>query len=147
VAGEDYTAGHSTLTQPGLIDRAEVSPAKEVQTGRAQYGDLPICRRYRYAAAQQRRLKTVELIVEEVPWDPERTARKGAEMVGVRVECREVSLQRQVKLAGGRRNPAQRVWELRRDQGLTLGLKDRIENAKASIKGGFYGPAHCASHS
>jgi len=90
--------------------------------------------RYRYDATQQRRLKTVELIVEEVPWHPERAARKCAGMVGVRVEFREVSLQQQVKLAGGRWNPARRVWELRRDQVLKLGLKDRIENAKASIR-------------
>ena len=90
-----------------------------------------------YDAARQRRLKTVELIVEEVPWHSERTARKGAEMVGVRVECREVSLQQQVKLAGGRWNPARRVWELGRDQALKLGLKDRIEHAEASISGNY----------
>jgi hypothetical protein len=76
---------------------------------------------------------TVEWIVEEVPWSPERAARKGAETVGVRVDFQEVSLQRQVKQAGGRWNPARRVWELRRDQALKLGLKDRIENAKVSI--------------
>jgi hypothetical protein len=35
-AGEGYTAGHSIFTQPGLIGRAAVSPAKEVQTVRAQ---------------------------------------------------------------------------------------------------------------
>jgi hypothetical protein len=88
--------------------------------------------RYRYDARQQR-LKTVELIVEEEPWHPERTARKGAEMVGVRVKFREVSLQQQVKRAGGRWDPARRVWELRCDQALKLGLKERIENTKASI--------------
>jgi hypothetical protein len=54
-------------------------------------------------------------------------------MVGVRVECHDVSLQ-QVRLAGGRWNPAQRVWELRRDQALKLGLKDWSENVKASIR-------------
>ena len=98
-----------------------------------RYGDQLVCVRYRYDAARQRRLKTVELIVEEVPWRPERAARKGAETVGVRVAVQEVALQRQVKLAGGRWNPARRVWELRRDQALKLGLKDRIEHAKVSI--------------
>jgi hypothetical protein len=78
-------------------------------------------------------LKTVGSIVEEVPWHPERTVRKGAEKVGVRIEFREVSLQQQVKRAGGRWNPARRVWELRRNQALKLGLKDRIEKAQASI--------------
>jgi hypothetical protein len=100
---------------------------------RDRYGDRLVCVRYRYDAVGQRRLKTVELIVEEVPWRPERAARRGAEMVGVRVGVQEVSLQRQLKLAGGRWNPLRRVWELRRDQALKLGLKDRIENAKVSI--------------
>jgi hypothetical protein len=150
VAGGNCTARDSIFTQPGVIGRAEVSPAREVQTVRAQvtlqpgqkgtkklrdqYGDRLLCVRYRYDAVGQRRLKTVELIVDEAPWRPERAARKGAEMVGVRVEFQEVSLQRQVKLAGGRWNPARRVWELRRDQALKLGLKDRIENAKVSIR-------------
>ena len=40
-----------------------------------RYGDQLVCVRYRYDAARQRRLKTVELIVEEVPWRPERAAR------------------------------------------------------------------------
>ena len=110
------------------------NPAKKAQKKPCdQYGDLLICVRYRYDAARQRRLKTVELIVEEVPWHPERTARRGAEMVGVRVEFREVSLQQQAKRAGGGWNPARRVWELRRDQALKLGLKERTENTKASI--------------
>ena len=98
-----------------------------------RYGEQLVCVRYRYDAVRHRRLKTVELIVEEVPWRPERTARQGAETVGVRVAVHEVSLQRQVKLAGGRWNPARRVWELRRDQALKLGLHERMEHAKVSI--------------
>ena len=98
-----------------------------------RYGDQLVCVRYRYDATRQRRLKTIELIVEEVPWRPERALRKGAEMVGVRVAVHEVALQRQVKLVGGRWNPAHRVWELRRDQAVQLGLQDRIERTKVSI--------------
>jgi hypothetical protein len=98
-----------------------------------RYGDQLVCVRYRYDAARQRRLKTIALIVEEVPWRPERALRKGAEMVGVRVAVHEVTLQRQVKRAGGRWNPVHRVWELRRDQALQLGLQERIEHVKVSI--------------
>ena len=98
-----------------------------------RHGAQLVCVRYRYNAARQRRLKTVELIVEEVLWRPERATRKEAETVGVRVNVQEVSLQRQVKLAGGRWNPTRRVWELRRDQALKLGLQDRIEHNKVSI--------------
>ena len=56
-----------------------------------QYRDQLVCVRSRYDAARQRRLKTVELIVEETPWCPERAASKGAVMVGVRVGLQEVS--------------------------------------------------------
>jgi hypothetical protein len=34
--GENYTAGHSLFTPPDPIGRAEISPAGEVQTVRAQ---------------------------------------------------------------------------------------------------------------
>jgi hypothetical protein len=94
-----------------------------------RYGAQLVCVRDRDDAARQRRLKTVELIVEEGPWHPGCTARRGSETVGVRVTFPEVSWQRQVKLAGGRWNPARRVWEWGRDQALKLGLKDRIEKA------------------
>jgi hypothetical protein len=95
----------------------------------AQYGERLVCVRYRYDATRQRRLKTVELVVEETPWRPAREANKDAMMVGVRIDFQEVALQRRVKSAGGRWNPVRRLWELRRDQALKLGLKDRIKPA------------------
>lgn len=36
----------------------------------ARYGENLLCVRYRYDFAGQRRLKTVELVVEETPWQP-----------------------------------------------------------------------------
>jgi hypothetical protein len=83
IAGRDYTAGDSIFTQPGVVDRAAMSPAREVQTVRAQvtlqrtqkgteklrdqYGDRLLCLCYRYDAASQRRLKAFEFMVDEVP--------------------------------------------------------------------------------
>jgi hypothetical protein len=108
-------------------------PGKGTKKLRDRYGDQLVCVRYRYDAVRQRRLKTIELIVEEVPWRPERTTHRGAQMVGVRVAVHAVAVPRQVKLAGGRWNPARRVWELRRAQALQLGLQDWIEPAQVSI--------------
>lgn len=51
---------------------------------------------------RQRRLKAIELIVEDAPSRPERAAGKGAMRMGIRVDFQEVPLQPQVKLAGGR---------------------------------------------
>jgi len=67
-----------------------------------RYGDQLLCVRYRDDEARQRRLTPVASIVEEAPWHPECAARNGAVIVGVRVGVQEVSLQRRVKLAGGR---------------------------------------------
>jgi hypothetical protein len=75
----------------------------------AQYGEQLVCVRYRYDATRQRRLKTVELVVEETPWRPAREASKGAMIVGVRIDFQEVALQRRVKSAGGRWNPVRRL--------------------------------------
>ncbi|MGH8071734.1 MAG: hypothetical protein ACRERE_42165 [Candidatus Entotheonellia bacterium] len=99
----------------------------------AQYGEQLVCGRSRYDATRPRRLKTVEWIVEETPWHPARGVSKGVEIVGVRVDVQEVSLQRQVKQAGGRWNPTRRVWESRRDQAVKLGVQDRIEH-KVSMR-------------
>ncbi len=49
-----------------------------------------------------------------------------------RYELAEVELQRRIKQAGGKWNPARRLWELRYDQALKLGLKGRIENPQVS---------------
>ena len=38
----------------------------------AQYGDRLICVRYRYDAQRKKRLQTVELVVAEPNWEPQR---------------------------------------------------------------------------
>ena len=85
LAREAQTVRVQVTLQPGQ---------KSTKKPHDQYGDQLVCVRYRYDEAQQRQLKTVELIVEETPWRPERAVRKGAEVVGVRVAFQEVSLQR-----------------------------------------------------
>ena len=48
----------------------------------AQYGDRLVCVRYRYDAQQQKRFKTVELIVAEREWNPP-APRFAADAIGV----------------------------------------------------------------
>ncbi len=133
-AGRHYTTSPPTCTRPGVVSHDWISRVREAQTVR-----------YRDDAARQRRFKTDELIVEQTPWHPERVGRKGAVMVGVCVGVQEVPVQRQVRLAGGRWNPARRVWELRRDWALKLGLKDRLASAKASIHRNLCLHSNCSS--
>ena len=64
-----------------------------------QCGNKLMAVRYRYDAQKKKRYKTVEIIVEEIPWSPQ--PRRDA-LVAVRVNWGEADLARQVKRAGGK---------------------------------------------
>lgn len=97
-----------------------------------QYGTRLLCVRYRYDREKRKRFKTIELIIEEAPWSPPPARIHNDTLVNVRVAFKEADLQRQVRAAGGKWNPSRRVWEMRYDQAIALGLKDRIELSKVS---------------
>ncbi len=90
----------------------------------AQYGERLIRVRYRYDEARKRRIKTVELIVEESSWEPSSYA--PSTPVGIRVGLSESDVRRRVKDAGGIWDARRGVWRLRYDQAAALGLVDRI---------------------
>lgn len=92
----------------------------------AEHGDRLVCVRYRYDAQKKRRYKTVELIVEEMPWTPKPKRPRGDSIVAIRVNWGEADVARQVKRAGGKWNPQKKVWELRYDQVVQLGLQSRL---------------------
>jgi hypothetical protein len=91
-----------------------------------RFGDRLVAVRYRYDAAGRRRLKTVELIVEEAPWEP-----PPSQVMAVRVRVDEPVLRGRVKAAGGRWNPERRVWELPLGAVRALDLEDRIVTSRA----------------
>jgi len=97
-----------------------------------QYGAKLVCVRYRYDEKEKRRYKTVELIIGEAAWEPPQAKIKNKSVVGVRVGFKEVELQRKVKQAGGRWNPKRRLWEIRYDRAVELGLKARIKSDEVS---------------
>ena len=70
----------------------------------AQYGDRLVCVRYRYDAQRRKRLKTVELIVEETDWTPAPGPPAPDVIVAVRIDVTERALQKTVKASGGRPN-------------------------------------------
>ena len=92
----------------------------------AKYGDRLVCVRYRYDEQRKKRYKTVELIVEEVDWEPRPRRPAGNALVEVKVAWGEAGLGRQVRRAGGRWNADKKVWELRYDQVMALGLEERM---------------------
>jgi hypothetical protein len=93
-----------------------------------EYGDRLVCVRYRYDAEQQKRVKTVEIILEEIEWKPapKKSRWAGHVVVGLRIDVRERELQRAVKAAGGKWNSSQKIWELTYGETARLGLEDRI---------------------
>jgi hypothetical protein len=125
-----------------MLSTRKVSPGqKGTRKLHAQYGDRLPCVRYRYDPQQQKRLKAIELMIEEAPWPPPPAPFAASAIVGVRVAFEEIELQRRIKQAGGKWNPARRVREMRYDQAMTLGLEDRIEELKVSTnrhQGGIY---------
>ena len=97
----------------------------------AQYGDRLICVRYRYDAQRKKRFKTVELLVAERDWEP-RPRFADDQIVGLRVAFADVAVRDRVKQAGGTWNPERRVWQLRYDRAVALGLNGRIVDEPAS---------------
>ncbi|MBI3108186.1 MAG: hypothetical protein HYY95_21870 [Candidatus Rokubacteria bacterium] len=102
----------------------------------AQYGDRLICVRYRYDARRKKRFKTVEILVTERDWEPPRPRVAHDQIVGLRVAFADVAVRDRVKQAGGTWNPERRVWQLRYDRVVALGLNGRIVDEPASNSGG-----------
>jgi hypothetical protein len=99
----------------------------------AQYGDRLLCVRYRYDALRQKRLKTVELIIEETDWTRKPGKRAWNSMVSVRIDVAERMLQRRVKAVGGKWNAVKKVWELPYGNVVELGLQDRICSSGSDV--------------
>ena len=78
-----------------------------------KYGDRLLAVRYRYDPAQRRRIKTVELVEEELPWTaPLPAGRDPNERVLVRIEYPEAELRHAVKSAGGLWQKEQKLWRV-----------------------------------
>ena len=100
-----------------------------------QYGDRLVCVRYRYDAQRKKRFKTVELLVAERDWEPPRARVAPDQIVKLRVAFAEAALRERVKQAGGTWYPEQKVWQLRYDRAVALGLSSRIVDEPASNSG------------
>ena len=92
-----------------------------------EYGERLLRVRYRYDALKRKRYTTAEIIVDESAWDPLPSEVARREKVAVRVGVAETRLREKVKAAGGRWDPARRLWFLSMEQVLQLGLGDRVE--------------------
>ena len=116
-----------------MLSRKTIQPQQDgAKKLLALYGEQLVCVRYRYDDQQRKRLKTVEIIVEEEPWTPPRSLAVRERIVALRIAVTEGALQRQVKAAGGTWHPQQQVGHLRQDRVVALGLASRIVNKTGS---------------
>lgn len=93
-----------------------------------KYGEKLVCVRYRYDDVRHKRIKTVELIEEEVSWNKNYKKIPKNKIVKIRINWREVHLYKAVKSLGGRWNDIKKLWELPYGDVLDLGLESRIVN-------------------
>mgnify|MGYP003461172844 FL=1 len=93
-----------------------------------RYGDRLIRVRYVYDATSGRRLKTVELVVESVPWKARRRKprRQDDEVVYVRIAYHETELRERAKRLGAIWRQPQRLWEITYRDSKRLGIEGRI---------------------
>ena len=97
--------------------RKTLSPGKRgTKKLLAEYGERWVCVRYRDDEQRRRRLKTVEVVVEEAAWPPVGRPPVGEQVVSLRLALSEAMLRSQVKRAGGLGYPQRRVWTLRYDR-------------------------------
>ena len=75
-----------------------------------KYGDALVCVRFRYDAELHQRLKTVELIVEKIDWQPPAQLYNDSSLVALRIEGYELELRAQAKAAGAKWNPDKQLW-------------------------------------
>ena len=76
-----------------------------------KYGKSLLYVRYRYDEIRGLRLKTVEIVVEEKPWQPSLRLRD-EEIVPVVVNFSETALRVRLKAAGGKWNPEAKLWHV-----------------------------------
>jgi hypothetical protein len=89
-----------------------------------EFGERLVCVRYRYDARTRTRTKTVELVVDVAPWTP-----SPARHVLVDVRWGEERLRAAMRRAGGWWDPEERLWKIRYDRAVELGLSRRIRIA------------------
>ena len=100
-----------------ILKPGQPGPRKLLQ----QYGTNLLCVRYRYDAENQKRLKTVELIIEEKPFLPKPNKYPMNKVMSVLVQYGEVEIGIKVKAAGGKWKRDKKVWELLYKDVLRLG--------------------------
>jgi len=93
-----------------------------------KYGEKLLNVRYVYDSEKHVVKKTVELIVEQKPWQPNQSKIPYNKKVHLWIEYGEAHLGRLIKSAGGFWNKDKGYWELPYREVVSLGLENRVIN-------------------
>ena len=120
-----------------MTTRATLKPGQKGTKRLAEkYGDRLVCVRYKYDEEARKRFTTVELIEEESEWMSESSVTASHEhsaasqRLPIRVEYWETDLREKVKSAGGIWRPRHKLWEMRYEDIVALGLENRVVRAE-----------------
>lgn len=92
-----------------------------------KYAGRLVAVRYRYDEARRLRLKTVELVEDQLPWVPRLPPdRDPHERVLVRIGLEEYELRLAAKSAGARWQQERKLWEMPLGVVYAMGLDQRI---------------------
>ena len=91
-----------------------------------KYGEDLVCIRYKYDSNANRKMITVELVVEEQEWQKNRNHIPENKMMAVQIEYGERELGLKVRSVGGTWNRKEKVWYLPWNAIKALGLQDRV---------------------
>lgn len=115
----------------------------------AEYGSRLICVRFRYDDERQTRCKTIELVIDEIPWPPPHRppTLRPTDTVQIRLAYGEQTLRQAVKRRGGQWSPETRTWKLAYADVVDLRLTDRIVAPTTTGDDGRQSPeyAECVS--
>ena len=98
-----------------------------------QYGEQLICVWYRYDAGTCKRVKTVEIVIEENEWLPPAQRFSADEVVWLRTGFVDRSRQQQLRAAGGKWDSQRCIWLISYDAAVKLGLAAHVERRKVSL--------------
>jgi hypothetical protein len=91
-----------------------------------KYEDQLVCVRYKYDPEKQRKIKTVEIIVDSKTIKSNNKRIPFNKKVFVKIDYHEKNLRRAVKSVGASWHPRKQLWRMQYGDAYNLGLEDRI---------------------
>ena len=111
-----------------MVNKNIVQPGTKKLVER--YGDNLICVRYRYDDQKKMMYKTIEIIIDNKPWQANDKEMPQNKIMDIRIGYNEVELRSRIKACGGKWVPERKVWQLPYKNVKELDLLERIVDDK-----------------